>query len=152
MQRKFLYSRYWTWTWTKGRDSFMKMMHDFWMAQISYWKISYMSQRIFTWKIPFWWKYAVDWISVIVGCGGGGEYKNLEFLKHEWSEHELIWHTESSDICKTHVYYSKFRIFIKNQWIQYFSEISKIGSKYPAFIENTIVFRIENKFWILKIK
>ena len=106
-----------------------------WMAQNDrtikdnnlYWKISYMSQRIFTWKIPFWWKYAVDWILVIVGCGGGDEYKNLEFLKHEWSEHELIWHTESSDICKTHVYYSKFRIFYKNQSILYFQKYKKLG-------------------------
>ena len=129
MQRKFLYSRYWTWTCTKGRDCFMKIMHDFWMAQISYWKISYMSQRIFTWKIPFWWKYAVDWISVIVGCGGGGEYKNLEFLKHEWSEHELIWHTESSDICKTHVYYSKFRIFFKSVDPIFFQKFFRYISK-----------------------
>ena len=59
---------------------------------------------------PFCWKNAVDWIWVIVGYGGGGEYKNLEFLKHEWSEHELIWHTESSDICKNHVYFPKMNV------------------------------------------
>ena len=58
-------------------------------------------------------KYAVDWILVIVGCDAGGEYKNLEFFNHEWSEHELIWHTESSDICEIHVYFSNFQIFHK---------------------------------------
>lgn len=73
--------------------------------------LTQLGQIFFTWKLPFLWKYAVDWILVIVGCGVGGEYKNLEFLKHEWSEHELIWHTESSDIYKTHVDFQKNFIF-----------------------------------------
>ena len=92
-----------------------------WMAQNDrtvkdnnlYWKISYMSQRIFTWKIPFWWKYAVDWILVIVGCGGGDEYKNLEFLKHEWSEHELIWHTDQVTFARLTFIIQNFAFSIK---------------------------------------